>query len=160
MCLPKLGPKSRDERSRRTSLLATEFSNRLRYTSFLNPASGSRSANSAILFFVRTSVFKFGILDERLGCIFEMRFWARNNVRRRGCSGKLPSCAISLSVRSIASLSCLWSEKLDACLANDYLVLTLAAPMFSIAEILCPTYHDIDINSAPKCSICSFQRTS
>jgi hypothetical protein len=38
--------------------------------------------------------------------MFEMRFWARNNVRRRGWRGKLPSCAMSLSVRSIASLSC------------------------------------------------------
>lgn len=32
--------------------------------------------------------------------------------------------------------------------------------MFSIAEILWPRYYDIDINSALKCSICSFLRTS
>jgi hypothetical protein len=38
--------------------------------------------------------------------MLEMRFCARKRVRRRGCRGKLPSCAISLSVRSMASLSC------------------------------------------------------
>ena len=45
------------------------------------------------------------MLDDRLGWMFEMRFCASSSVRRRGCSGKLPSCAMSLSVRSIASLS-------------------------------------------------------
>jgi hypothetical protein len=81
--------------------------------SFLNPASGFRSASSASLFLVSTSVCTFGMLAARLGCTFAMRFCARNSVRRRGCSGKLPSCAMSLSVRSIASLSCPWSG-LDA----------------------------------------------
>jgi hypothetical protein len=38
--------------------------------------------------------------------------------------------------------------------------LARAAPMFSMAEILWPRIYDIDINSARKCSICSFQRTS
>jgi hypothetical protein len=38
--------------------------------------------------------------------------------------------------------------------------LTLAAPMFSMAEILWPRCHKIDINSALKCSICSLQHTS
>jgi hypothetical protein len=75
-------------------------------TSFLKPASGSRSASSVSLFFVRTSVCRFGMLVERFGWMFEMRFCARKSVRRRGWRGKLPSCAISLSVRSIASLSC------------------------------------------------------
>lgn len=71
----------------------------------MKPAKGSKSASSAIRFFVRTSVRRLGMLDDRLGWMLEMRFCARNRVRRRGWRGKFPSCAISLSVRSIASLS-------------------------------------------------------
>ena len=68
----------------RTSLLVTEFPINDRYTSCLKPASGSKSASSAILFLVRTSVRRFGMLDERLGWMLEMRFCARKSVRRRG----------------------------------------------------------------------------
>jgi hypothetical protein len=88
-----------------TSLVVTGFPIKVKDTSFLNPANGSKSANSVNLFFVRTSVARFGMLVEMFGWIFEMRFCARNNVRRRGWRGKLPSCAMSLSVRSMASLS-------------------------------------------------------
>lgn len=58
------------------------------------------------------------------------RFRARRRVRNRGLSGKLASCAISLSVKSMQSLS-------------------LAAPKFSICGILCPTNYTKDcINEA------------
>jgi hypothetical protein len=71
----------------------------------LNPPSGCRSVSSESLFFVRTSVLRFGMLVERFAWMFETRFCARKRVRRRVWSGKLPSCAMSLSVKSIASLS-------------------------------------------------------
>jgi hypothetical protein len=86
-------------------LLVTGFPISDRYTSFLNPPSGSRSDSSESRFFVSTSVERFGIDDERFACMFVMRFCPRKSVRRRGWSGKFPSCAMSLSVRSIASLS-------------------------------------------------------
>ena len=66
--------------------------------------------------------------------MLEMRFCARKRVRRRGWRGKLPSCAMSLSVRSMASLSC---DPVNILMQVGWLGrLTLAAPMFSIAEIL------------------------
>jgi hypothetical protein len=145
----------------RTSLPATGLPISDKYTSFLNPASGSRSVSSAMRFFVSTSVCRLGMLDDRLGCIVEMRFCARNRVRRRGCSGKLPSCAMSLSVRSIASLSC-----------GQLLILIVAHTPCSEpnSPSLRPCsrwrrscgleFTNIDINSARKRSICSFQRTS
>lgn len=63
------------------------------------------------------------MLVERFGWIFEMRFCARKIVRKRGWRGKLPSCAMSLSVRSIASLSCatrqLLAQRLKVRLTNS-----------------------------------------
>jgi hypothetical protein len=50
----------------RTSLLVTGFPINDKYTRCLNPASGSKSANSAILFLLRTSVRRLGMLEERL----------------------------------------------------------------------------------------------
>jgi hypothetical protein len=99
------------------------------------------------------------MLDERFGWMFDMRFWARNNVRRRGCSGKLPSCAMSLSVRSIASLSCC-AFSFPFVYAR-YSWSLLAQRPYSQWQRSCGLdITHIDINSAPKCSICSFQRTS
>ena len=43
-----------------TSLLTIGFSKRIRCVNFLKPPSGSRSASSLILFFVSTSVVRFG----------------------------------------------------------------------------------------------------
>jgi hypothetical protein len=91
--------------TRRTSLFATGFPNNDRYTKCLNPASGSRSDSCAMRFRVRTSVVRLGITFERLAWIFWIRFWARKRVRNRGKSGKFPKCAMSLSVKSMASFS-------------------------------------------------------
>ena len=88
-----------------TSLPATGLPINDRYTKFLNSAKESKSANSAILFLVRTRVRRLGMLDARFGWIFAIRFCARNSVRRRGWRGKFASWAMSLSVKSMASLS-------------------------------------------------------
>ena len=87
--------------------------------SFVNFRRGSRSASSAMLFDVRTSVVKFGIDAARLGWICVIRFLAKSSVERRGESGKLPMAEMSLSVKSIASCG-------------------PATPKFSIVGILCP----------------------
>jgi hypothetical protein len=141
-------------------LRATGLPISVRYTRLLNPASGSRSASSAIRFLLRTRVRRLGMLDDRFGWMFEMRFCARNNVRRRGCSGKLPSCAISLSVRSMASLSCCRRQPLMSILYMNRMRLHVRRPCSQSQRSCGLEVTHIDINSAPKCSICSFQRTS
>lgn len=89
----------------RTSFLVTGFPTNDRYVSFLKPARGSKSVSWASLFFVSTSVVRFGRLALRFACMVVMRFCARNRVRRRGVRGKFPSIAMSLSVKSMASFS-------------------------------------------------------
>jgi hypothetical protein len=88
-----------------TSFLVTGFSNSTKCVNFVRFRNGSRSANSAILFAVRTSVVKPGIEFARLGWICRTRFLARRSMRSRGKNGKLPSEEMSLSVKSIASWS-------------------------------------------------------
>lgn len=88
-----------------TSLLVTGFCNRTKCVRFRNPANGSRSASSEIWFSVKTSVVRWGIDFETAGWMTEMRLRASRRVRRRGLSGKLDSCEMSLSVKSMASWS-------------------------------------------------------
>lgn len=67
--------------------------------------SGSRSANSAILFDVKTSADRLGSDEASVGWICLMRLRARSRVWRRGKKGKFPRDEMSLSVKSIASWS-------------------------------------------------------
>lgn len=67
--------------------------------------SGSRSANSAMLFDVKTRHVRFGSDDARFGWIWLILLRASIRVRRRGKKGKFEREVISLSVKSIASWS-------------------------------------------------------
>lgn len=86
-----------------TSFLATGFSSKVNKLRDLNPPSASRSASSVMLLFVNTRFVRLGSELCRLGAICEIRFLARSRVLSRGDRGKLASCVIELSVRSIAS---------------------------------------------------------
>lgn len=90
----------------RTSFPATGHPTRLTCVSFMNPCKGSRSASSERLFCVSTSVLRFGMLFDRLGCILAIRLRAHSRVCNRGESGKLERVAMSLSVKSMDSWSC------------------------------------------------------
>ncbi len=90
----------------RTSFLVTGFSNNTRCVNFVRPRRGSKSASSAMLFAVKTSVERLGIEFEMFDWICRTRFLARRSVCNRGKNGKLPSEEMSLSVKSIASWSC------------------------------------------------------
>ena len=92
-----------EEVGRLTSFLVTGFSNNTKCVSRPNVANTSRSASSAKLFEVSTSVVRFGIEFASEGWILEILFRASSSVRNRGESGKFPSIWISLSVKSIAS---------------------------------------------------------
>jgi hypothetical protein len=89
-----------------TSRLVTGFSISTRWVSFAKALSGSRSASSAKLFDVRTRVVRLGIDLASAGWMLVTRLRASRRVRRRGESGKLESCVMSLSVKSMASWSC------------------------------------------------------
>ena len=89
-----------------TSRLVTGFSSSTRCVSLVKPLRGSRSASSAKLLDVRTRVVRFGIDLASEGWMLVMRLRASRRVRSRGESGKLASCAMSLSVKSMASWSC------------------------------------------------------
>jgi len=108
-----------DWHARRTSLLATGLSTKLKCTSFVNPLSGSRSANSATAFSLSTSVDRFGMLLCRSRCTELTLLRARYRLLRRGFSGKFDRVLMSLSVKSMASCS-------------------FATPRFSIVGILWP----------------------
>lgn len=91
------------DRWEHTSFLVTGFSNNDRCVSLLNLLNGSRSASSLRLFAASASTCKFGIEFARVDWMVETRLRARSSVLRRSESGKLPSCWMSLSVKSIAS---------------------------------------------------------
>jgi hypothetical protein len=122
-----------------TSLRATGFSITDRCVSRANLLRGSRSASSATLLLLSTSVVRFGIDWNRFGCMLVIRFLARSRVDSLGDSGKFVIEVISLSVKSMAS----WGP---------------ATPRFSMVGILWPTCLEKEyINWArSKCSICSF----
>jgi hypothetical protein len=86
-----------------TSFRVTGFSIRTRCVSLGSVPRASRSASSAKLFDVRTSVVRFGIDCAMVGWIWATRLRARRSVERRGERGKLPRSWMSLSVKSIAS---------------------------------------------------------
>ena len=145
----------------RTSLFVTGLLSKVKCNNFLNPPSGCRSVSSDSLFLVRTSVVRLGMLVERLAWMVETRFCARKSVRRRGWRGKLPSCAMSLSVKSIASFS-----------YTPYEVAALLVGRRGVGTYACST-HVLDRGDFMayilerlisiqlfKCSICSFVRTS
>lgn len=90
----------------RTSFLVTGFSSSDKWVSLLNFDNGSKSASSERLFAASAKTCRFGMELARVGWMVEMRFRARRSVFRRSERGKLPSCWMSLSVKSIAS--CGW----------------------------------------------------
>ena len=97
---------------RLTSFPATGFSDRLTCFNLVKFCSGSRSASSAILFCVRTSVLRFGIRSAIEGWIVVIRFRASRRLCSRGESGKLPRTEMSLSVKSMHSWSLLTPYRL------------------------------------------------
>ena len=96
-------PQTQPGHNKRTSFLVTGFSNKTRCVSRRNVASTSKSANSAKLFAVKTSVVRLGMEFASDGWMPEILLRASNKVRNRADRGKLPSSWISLSVKSIAS---------------------------------------------------------
>jgi hypothetical protein len=89
--------------ARPTSFLVTGLSNNTRCVRLRKFPNASRSANSAKLFSVSTSVVRFGIELATEGWMPAILLRARRSVRNRGDSGKFPKVCISLSVKSIAS---------------------------------------------------------
>lgn len=81
----------------------TGFPIKLRYLSPLTSRNGSKSPNSVILLFVRTSVVRCGTERWIDGEIEDIRLLARRSVCSRLSSGRFPSATIELSVRSMAS---------------------------------------------------------
>jgi hypothetical protein len=81
----------------------TGLSSKLTAVNLVKPCSASRSASSAMLLLVNTSVFRLGTLFHRLGWILEIRFRAHSSVCSRGRRGKLARVVMSLSVKSMAS---------------------------------------------------------
>ena len=86
-----------------TSLLVTGFSKSVTCVSFTKFFNGSRSANSARLFSVRTSVVRCGIEFARFCWMDVIRFRASSKVCSRGDNGKFEREVMSLSVKSILS---------------------------------------------------------
>ena len=95
-----------EEQSFLTSRRVTGFSSNDRCVSFVKPLRPSRSASSAKLFEVRTRVVRFGIEVARLAWMLLTRLRASRRVCNRGESGKFERMVTSLSVRSMASWSC------------------------------------------------------
>ena len=79
------------------------MSNKLRKVSFLHSRNGDKSPSSEMEFEVRTRVVRFGTLEEIVGEMFSILFLPSSRVRSLRKRGRLCSCRISLSVRSIAS---------------------------------------------------------
>ena len=100
---PQLAPTSSERKGKLTSFLQTGFSMHTRWVKFLNPPSGSRSANSLKLFAVNTSVVRFGIDFASVGWMEDKRLRASSRVLKRGESGMFERIWMSLSVRSMAS---------------------------------------------------------
>ncbi len=84
----------------------TGFSKSTKCVNRRNPLRGSRSPSSARLFEVKTSEERFGMEFATEGWMLDTRFLAISKVRNRGNSGKLAKVLMSLSVKSIASWSC------------------------------------------------------
>lgn len=162
-----------------TSFLVTGFSNNDKCVSLLNLLKGSRSASSLRLFAASASTCRFGIEFAKVGWMVETRLRARSSVLRRSESGKLPSCWMSLSVKSIASCGCGKPSQLSINSTTLFPLgirkglffivglLTPATPKFSMAGILWPdvTFSEGRVCSIQlidqKCSICPLgKRTS
>lgn len=79
------------------------MSARLRCVRCLRPASGARALSSAMRFCASTSVVRPGMDLAMEAWIVVMRLRARRSVRSFGLRGKLPSVAMSLSVKSMHS---------------------------------------------------------
>lgn len=92
--------------SPRTSFFVTGLSDSTRCVSRGKPPSTSRSASSATWFDASTRWRRFGIEAGRVPWMAEMRLRASSSVVTRGERGKLPSTAMSLSVRSNESWGC------------------------------------------------------
>lgn len=127
-----------------TSFRVTGFSINTTCVSLAKFCNGSRSANSAMLFAVSTSVSRFGIEVANVGWMWFTRLRASNSVRKRGKKGKFESEERSLSVKSIASCS---YSAISKQLPNEKerksrckKTLTLATARFSIAGILWPKF--------------------
>jgi hypothetical protein len=128
---------------RLTSFLTTGFSIKDRWTNFGNLLRGSKSASSATLLLLRTSVLRLGIDWNRFGCMFVILFLASSRVDSLGLRGKFVIEVMSLSVKSMASCG-------------------PATPRFSIVGILWPTCLEKEYINWARSSIVSvlFTRTS
>ena len=92
----------------RTSRLVTGFSSNDRCVSRGRFLSASRSASSARLLAVRIRVVKWGTEAASVDWMLLIRLRASRRVCRRGDKGKLARAVMSLSVKSMASWSCIY----------------------------------------------------
>ena len=90
-----------------TSFLVTGFSSNDKCVSLAKFRNGSKSASSAKLLDVRTRVVRLGMLAARFDWMLLTRLRARRMVWSLGERGKFERVVMSLSVKSIASWSCL-----------------------------------------------------
>lgn len=150
-------------RGRRTSFLVTGFSIKVKCVNLGKFPNESKSANSATLFAVRTSVVRFGSDEASVGWICLMRLRARSSVWRRGNSGKFANDEISLSVKSIASWSCNRQHRRRNVTARETQRGTNPPWQCPNSQSpgSCALYvsnaNMISIKLISKCSICSFQ---
>jgi len=137
--------------ARHTSLAVTGFSTRLKKTNFPNPPNGSKSPNSCIRFFVKTIVVTFGTALLISFSILVIRLCASISVLNRVFNGKLPTVAISLSVRSMQSLSYCHKQQHKKCQQKF---------CFSLFLSLSPTFTFQKFHPKPKKTVHGNEKTS